>query len=127
MFDSAEPPEGLPPERRAAHEARAAWVAEAGESFLSCFTPEELAKELRRLGFSEIEDIRYGALPARYEGERREADGAAQSREPSRSADGGSDVIHTWLQRGGYAPRGVRPGPHDGRDLSTTSVEFGVL
>ncbi|MEV6129846.1 class I SAM-dependent methyltransferase [Streptomyces violaceusniger] len=89
VFDYGEPPDALPPEHRAVHEARAAWAAEAGEAFLSFFTPEELAGDLHRLGFSAREDIRYGDLTARYESGHRMADGYA---------DLGAHVIHTWIQ-----------------------------
>ncbi|MEU8871936.1 class I SAM-dependent methyltransferase [Streptomyces javensis] len=87
VFDYGEPPDALPPEQRAVHEARAAWAAEAGEPFLSFFTPEELADELRRLGFSATEDIRYRDLTAWYESGPR---GAADH------ADLGAHLIHAW-------------------------------
>ncbi|QKV96762.1 class I SAM-dependent methyltransferase [Streptomyces sp. NA02950] len=66
VFDYGEPSESLPPEQRAAHEARAAWAAEAREPFLSHFTPQELLTALSDLGFSATEDIRYSDLAARY-------------------------------------------------------------
>ncbi|CDR03503.1 class I SAM-dependent methyltransferase [Streptomyces iranensis] len=89
VFDYGEPPDALPPEQRAVHEARAAWAAEAGEPFLSFFTPDELADELRQLGFSAREDIRYRDLTARYESGHRTAGG---------HADLGAHVIHAWTQ-----------------------------
>ncbi|MCQ8827764.1 class I SAM-dependent methyltransferase [Streptomyces malaysiensis] len=89
VFDYGEPPDVLPPEQRAVHEARAEWAAKAGEPFLSFFTPEELAGELRRLGFSETEDIRYRDLAARYESGHRMGD---------EHPDLGAHVIHTWSQ-----------------------------
>ncbi|MBA6441775.1 class I SAM-dependent methyltransferase [Streptomyces sp. GMR22] len=89
VFDYGEPPDALPPEQRAVHEARAAWAAEAGEPFLSFFTPDELADELRRLGFSTTEDIRYRDLTARYESGHRDAAG---------HADLGAHVIHAWTR-----------------------------
>ncbi|WP_413104710.1 class I SAM-dependent methyltransferase [Streptomyces sp. Inha503] len=89
VFDYGEPPGALPPEQRAVHEARAAWAAEAGEPFLSFFTPDELADALRRLGLSAREDIRYRDLTARYESGHRMAGGYA---------DLGAHVIHAWRQ-----------------------------
>lgn len=89
VFDYGEPPGALPPEQRAVHEARAAWAAEAGEPFLSFFTPEELADELRRLRFSATEDIRYRDLTARYESGHRDA---------AVHADLGAHVIHAWTR-----------------------------
>ncbi|MYU14630.1 SAM-dependent methyltransferase [Streptomyces sp. SID8361] len=89
VFDYGEPPDVLPPEQRAVHEARAEWAAKAGEPFLSFFTPEELGGELRRLGFSETEDIRYRDLAARYESGHRMGD---------EHPDLGAHVIHTWSQ-----------------------------
>ncbi|MEU8827605.1 class I SAM-dependent methyltransferase [Streptomyces sp. NPDC048636] len=89
VFDYGEPPERLPPEQRAVHEARAAWAAEAGEPFLSHFTPEEVRSALHDLGFSALEDIRYGALAARYPG-------GTGGDTAEATPDLGAHLVHTW-------------------------------
>ncbi|MBL1097633.1 class I SAM-dependent methyltransferase [Streptomyces coffeae] len=89
VFDYGEPSGSLPPEQRAVREARAAWVAEAGEPFLSHFTPEELVSALHGLRFSAIEDIGYGDLAARYTG-------GADADTAEVSSDMGARVVHTW-------------------------------
>jgi methyltransferase (TIGR00027 family) len=67
VFDYGEPPGALPPDQRAAYDARAAWTARHGEPFLSSFRPGDLASQVRGLGFSVIEDLDYAELVARYE------------------------------------------------------------
>ncbi|MFJ4641621.1 class I SAM-dependent methyltransferase [Streptomyces hygroscopicus] len=113
VFDYGEPPDALPPEQRAVHEARAAWAARAGEPFLSFFAPGELAAELRRLRFSAGEDIRYRDLTARY--------GSAH-RTAGDHADLGAHVVHAWTEDQGPSggsrrrrgdPRTARTGPRD--------------
>jgi O-methyltransferase involved in polyketide biosynthesis len=66
VFDYSDPPHTLTPELRAAHEARAARVAELGEPFLSYFEPAGLHDRLRALGFGEIEDLNLPKLAARF-------------------------------------------------------------
>jgi methyltransferase (TIGR00027 family) len=66
VFDYAQSPESMPPERRAALEARAARVARIGEPWLTYFEPEEVEAELRELGFTEIEDLGPAQLAARF-------------------------------------------------------------
>jgi len=66
VFDYSDPPQTLPPELRAAHEARAARVAALGEPFLSYFEPADLHERLRALGFAEIEDLNLPKLAARF-------------------------------------------------------------
>jgi len=66
VFDYAQSPERMPPERRAALEARAARVARIGEPWLTFFEPDEIDAELRGLGFTEIEDLGPAQLAARF-------------------------------------------------------------
>ncbi|MDT4987394.1 MAG: hypothetical protein QOI74_1488 [Micromonosporaceae bacterium] len=68
VFDYAEPPDSLPPDRRAAYEVRAGRVAGLGEPWISHFDPAELAGDLRGLGFDEIEDLGPEQIAARYFG-----------------------------------------------------------
>lgn len=68
VFDYAQPPERMPPERRAALEARAERVARVGEPWLTFFDPPEIAAQLRDLGFHEIEDLGPAAMAARFFG-----------------------------------------------------------
>jgi methyltransferase (TIGR00027 family) len=64
VFDYAMPPSSLPPERRAALEARAARVAGIGEPWRTYFMPAEVSSILR--DFGEIEDLGPAQLAARY-------------------------------------------------------------
>jgi methyltransferase (TIGR00027 family) len=66
VFDYAQSPEKMPPERRAALEERAARVARIGEPWLTYFEPDEIEAELRGLGFTEIEDLGPARMAARY-------------------------------------------------------------
>ena len=66
VFDYAQSPDKMPPERRAALEARAARVARLGEPWLTYFEPEQIEGELRELGFTEIEDLGPAQLAARF-------------------------------------------------------------
>jgi methyltransferase (TIGR00027 family) len=66
VFDYSDPPDTLPPELRAAHDERAAKVAEIGESFLTYFEPGDLHTRLLALGFSEIEDLGPRQIASRY-------------------------------------------------------------
>ena len=66
VFDYANPLESLPAEMRAEHEARAAHVAEIGEAWVSFFETGALAKRLRALGFSRIEDLGPPEIRVRY-------------------------------------------------------------
>ncbi|GAA2343607.1 class I SAM-dependent methyltransferase [Streptomyces cuspidosporus] len=86
VFDYSEPPSAMTPRARAAHRARAARVAAVGEPFLSYFAPEELAADLRRVGFAALEDVDALRLLARYTGERAdEHTGGAPDGRPRRS------------------------------------------
>lgn len=68
VFDYGDPPSHRSVEQRAAHDARAARVAELGEPWISYFTAEALATDLAGLGFSTIEDLGPTQLAARYFG-----------------------------------------------------------
>lgn len=65
VFDYSEQ-EGRDGAGRLAHQALAARVAAVGEPFRSAFDPAALAADVRRLGFSDVEDLAAEALEARY-------------------------------------------------------------
>jgi methyltransferase (TIGR00027 family) len=67
VFDYSNPPETIDhPERRAAHEELAARVAAAGEAFRTHLDTPALHVGLQKLGFSEIEDLGWAEIAARY-------------------------------------------------------------
>lgn len=66
VFDYSDPPSSFSTELQVLHEARAARVAAAGEPFLSYFDPLALHEKLRKLGFSEIDDVNGRRLLSRY-------------------------------------------------------------
>jgi len=66
VFDYAMPPSEMPPERRAAFEARAARVASLGEPWQTFFRPAELPEILH--DFADLEDLGPAQLAARYFG-----------------------------------------------------------
>ena len=66
VFDYGEPPETLDPEQRAARLRLADRVAAAGEPLLTYFDPDELAAELRALGFRDLHDLGPAGLLARH-------------------------------------------------------------
>ncbi|NMO54935.1 class I SAM-dependent methyltransferase [Actinoplanes sp. TBRC 11911] len=68
VFDYAQSPERMSPERRAALEARASRVARIGEPWLTYFEPDEIAAELAGLGFGTIDDLGPSRLAARFFG-----------------------------------------------------------
>ncbi|WP_441247185.1 class I SAM-dependent methyltransferase [Kitasatospora sp. McL0602] len=68
VLDYGDPPENLPPERRADHEARALRVAALGEPWLTYFAPEELAAELAALGLTVLNDLGPDGVATRYLG-----------------------------------------------------------
>jgi methyltransferase (TIGR00027 family) len=68
VLDYGDPPAALPPEQRKAYEQRAARVAALGEPWQTFFHPPDLARDLRALGFSEIEDLGPAEMSARYFG-----------------------------------------------------------
>jgi methyltransferase (TIGR00027 family) len=65
-FDYVEPVAGGADAQRLAHEALAARVAAVGEPFRCELEPAALAADLRRLGFSTVEDLGPEDLNARY-------------------------------------------------------------
>ena len=67
-FDYSDPPASLPDEQRLAQAGRAQAVAAAGEPWITYFAAEDLAVELRRLGFNEIEDLGPAEITVRYFG-----------------------------------------------------------
>ena len=68
VFDYSEPIENHPSERRAYMAALAERAAAIGEPWLSHFNPSELSRELRRLGFGEVEDLDIANVSIRYFG-----------------------------------------------------------
>ncbi len=65
-FDYTVPRESLNFFNRIAFDALAARVAAAGEPFIGFFDPEDLARELRGMGFTQIEDLGNEEINARY-------------------------------------------------------------
>jgi len=68
VFDYGEPIEAYAPEQRPYQARRAERVAAIGEPWLTRFRPAELAAELRRLGFDDLEDLGPAAIARRYYG-----------------------------------------------------------
>lgn len=66
VFDYAVPREGLNPVQQKAFDALAERVARAGEPFQLFLETVGLGDRLRAMGFSNIEDLDYRALNARY-------------------------------------------------------------
>jgi methyltransferase (TIGR00027 family) len=66
VFDYSNPPASFSPDRRIAHERRAARVAELGEPWQNYFETADLHSKLTALGFAEIEDLGPPQLAARY-------------------------------------------------------------
>ncbi|XVV13406.1 class I SAM-dependent methyltransferase [Actinoplanes sp. CA-131856] len=66
VFDYAQSPATMPPERREQLEARASRVARLGEPWLTYFEPPEIAAELTGLGFAAITDLGPSQLAAAY-------------------------------------------------------------
>jgi methyltransferase (TIGR00027 family) len=90
VFDYIEPIENYPAEQRALVTAWHESMAACGEPWLSHFNPIELARELRDLGFAEIEDIDWPAMGLRYLATPTEKGGGAhviRAKLPSRSED----------------------------------------
>ncbi|MFI1799694.1 class I SAM-dependent methyltransferase [Streptomyces sp. NPDC020379] len=90
VFDYyGEAPPTLSPELRAVREAAAEMVAELGEPWLSCFTPEDIAAELHAMKLTTTEDLTGPVLVTRY------AEGPVPAADPVNS-----HVIHagrmTW-------------------------------
>lgn len=68
VFDYAQSPSRMAPDRREALEARAARVAKLGEPWLTYFEPDEIAGQLTGLGFDHIEDLGPSGLAAQFFG-----------------------------------------------------------
>lgn len=66
VFDYVVPAESLPPDRRQIRDQRAAGLARIGEPWLSSFDPPALERDLRAIGFGEIEDLGMAQISARY-------------------------------------------------------------
>jgi methyltransferase (TIGR00027 family) len=66
VFDYAEPADDSDPSHRARFDALSARVARAGEPFRTFFDPATLAREVKVLGFSDMQDWDAPALNARY-------------------------------------------------------------
>jgi methyltransferase (TIGR00027 family) len=69
VFDYSIPREMMGERERDAFDELAARVARAGEPFRLFFDPEQLAQELRAMGFAEVEDLDIPAIRARWFGE----------------------------------------------------------
>jgi methyltransferase (TIGR00027 family) len=65
-FDYVFPPHTLSPKRRMVFDGLAARVAAAGEPFQLFFSPDQLESELRRAGFSRIEQVASDQLNELY-------------------------------------------------------------
>ncbi|WP_225731370.1 MULTISPECIES: SAM-dependent methyltransferase [unclassified Nocardia] len=68
VLDYAQPVRAVTPEEQAMAEVRDARLAALGERWLSLFTPEEMAGELRAAGFEVAEDLDPAAAIGRYLG-----------------------------------------------------------
>ena len=68
VFDHGEPRSSYPPEQQAAALARAEALARMGEPWITFFDPADIAAELRRRGFSRIEDFGPRILSERFSG-----------------------------------------------------------
>jgi O-methyltransferase involved in polyketide biosynthesis len=66
VFDYAVPKTSLSPREQLRLEALAGRVAAAGEPLQLFFEPNELAQQLRQLGFRDLEDLAVSAINARY-------------------------------------------------------------
>jgi methyltransferase (TIGR00027 family) len=66
VFDYSDPPASLSPDMRRLHEQRAARVEALGEAWLSHFEPDKLHRNLKTLGFSEIQDLGPPQIRSRY-------------------------------------------------------------
>jgi len=66
VFDYADPPDTLSPEARAFHDARAERVQAIGEAWVTYFDAGPLHAGLRKIGFSDVEDLGPREIAARY-------------------------------------------------------------
>jgi methyltransferase (TIGR00027 family) len=68
VFDYGVPRTASPPEQRAYDARREARLAARGEPWITRFAPLEIAAELKRLGFDELEDLGPAEMARRYLG-----------------------------------------------------------
>lgn len=66
VFDYGEPRENLSPMMKAMHAVRAKRLEAIGEPWITYFDPADLHAELKRIGFSEVEDFGRDAANARW-------------------------------------------------------------
>ncbi len=66
VFDYAMPPDALTPLQRTAFESMAARVAAAGEPWRSFFVPADLEREVRAMGFGQVDDLSGDEINRRY-------------------------------------------------------------
>lgn len=66
VFDYGIPRESLSPGSQLAFDALAARVADAGEPFVNFFDPADLARELRAMGYTQLEDLGADEINSRY-------------------------------------------------------------
>ncbi|HUL78924.1 MAG TPA: SAM-dependent methyltransferase [Vicinamibacteria bacterium] len=88
VFDYSNPPDSFAPRMRAAHDARAARLAELGESLVTYFETAALHARLGALGFSTIEDLSPVEIASRCSPD--------QALAPAR---GGGHVLHASTAR----------------------------
>lgn len=72
VFDYSEPLDNYPPGRRAHVTALGERVAAMGEPWLTHFEPADVSRELRAIGFGEIEDLGLAEIAVRFLGARGE-------------------------------------------------------
>jgi methyltransferase (TIGR00027 family) len=86
IFDYGVPRSAYPPGEQAFHARREARVAAMGEPWITRFTPAEIAAELTRLGFDQLEDLGPAEISRRFLGiERPDGPGAHLMRAARRS------------------------------------------
>jgi len=68
VFDYGEPVSAYPPAERPFHQARLDRMAALGEPWITRFEPEPLARDLRALGFTLIEDLGPAKIGPRFLG-----------------------------------------------------------
>lgn len=66
VFDYTEPAWALPAETRDVVDELLAFMTERGEPWRTFFTPPAIARDLRALGFTDIEDLNWEDMLARY-------------------------------------------------------------
>jgi O-methyltransferase involved in polyketide biosynthesis len=66
IFDYGVPRSAYPRDQQAFHARREARVAAMGEPWITRFAPAEIAAELTRLGFNELEDLGPADIARRF-------------------------------------------------------------